>query len=241
MGGADREELDRVVPCHGATFQPSFTALLGHLDTEGTTISTLATRIGTSRQAVSHRDPVVVGASPPARDRLSRGVSLPFWSRARSWHRSSSLMAVESESDREALARACADAMWAEDSASRALGIELEEVGVGRARARMSVTAPMINGQDMCHGGYVFTLADTAFAFACNTYGTATVAMACDIVFVAPARLGDELVAEARERTRFGRNGIYDVTVRGPDGSVVAEFRGRSRETGRTILGGATT
>jgi acyl-CoA thioesterase len=86
----------------------------------------------------------------------------------------------------------------------------------------------MINGHDIAHGGFVFMLADTAFAFACNTYGTPTVAQACDIVFVRPARLGEELVAAARERARFGRSGIYDVTVTA-GGDLVAEFRGRSR------------
>ena len=106
------------------------------------------------------------------------------------------------ERDPDALARACADAMWAADQASRALGIELVEVRAGYATARMTVAGAMVNGHDVCHGGYVFTLADTAFAFACNTYGTATVAAACDIVFVAPAHVGDELVAEARERSR---------------------------------------
>jgi acyl-CoA thioesterase len=95
----------------------------------------------------------------------------------------------------------------------------------------MKVTDSMINGHDLCHGGLVFTLADTAFAFACNTYGPATVAAACDIVFVAPARRGDVLVAEAVERGRFGRRGIYDVTVRCRE-DVVAEFRGHSRTIG---------
>lgn len=141
-------------------------------------------------------------------------------------------------SERDALARACADAMWAADEASRALGIELDEVRAGAATARMTVSSSMVNGHDLCHGGYVFTLADTAFAFACNSYGTATVAAGADIVFVAPARVGDELVAEARERTRFGRNGVYDVTVRRADGEIVAEFRGRSRETGARTLDG---
>ena len=126
--------------------------------------------------------------------------------------------------------------MWAGDAASQTLGIELEQVKTGYACARMQVSDSMINGHDVCHGGYVFLLADTAFAFACNTYGSVTLASACDIVFVAPAHVGDELVAEASERTRFGRNGVYDVTVRRRDGSVVAEFRGHSRATDRSIL-----
>jgi acyl-CoA thioesterase len=129
------------------------------------------------------------------------------------------------------IARATAEAMWATDAASRALGVELEEVAPGSARASLRVTESMLNGHGICHGGLVFLLADTAFAFACNSHGPETVAAGCDIVFVSPARLGDELVAEARERTRFGRNGVYDVTVRRADGSVVAEFRGQSRTT----------
>jgi acyl-CoA thioesterase len=131
------------------------------------------------------------------------------------------------------LAQACARAMYAADEASRRLGITIEEVGPGRATARMLVGDTMINGHDICHGGYVFVLADTAFGFACNTYGVVTVAAGADIVFVSAAGLGEELVAEARERVRTGRSGVYDVTVRRDDGSVVAEFRGRSRELGK--------
>ncbi|MBN9619164.1 MAG: hydroxyphenylacetyl-CoA thioesterase PaaI [Actinobacteria bacterium] len=117
--------------------------------------------------------------------------------------------------------------MMADDGASRALGIELVEAGEGRAVTRMTVRADMVNGHAIAHGGLIFTLADTAFACACNSYGPVTVAAGAEIVFVAPARLGDELVAEAVVRTRFGRSGVYDVTVRRGD-DVVAEFRGRS-------------
>lgn len=141
-------------------------------------------------------------------------------------------MSRPAASDSLEIARAAADAMWANDAASHALGVELDEVGPGSARARLRVTESMLNGHGICHGGLVFLLADTAFAFACNSHGPETVAAGCDIVFVSPARLGDELVAEASERTRFGRNGVYDVTVRRADGSVVAEFRGQSRTTG---------
>lgn len=128
--------------------------------------------------------------------------------------------------------------MWAEDRASAHLGIECLEVahedGLGRAIARMRVTETMVNGHDICHGGYLFTLADSAFALACNAHGRTTVAAACDITFTAPARLGDVLQAEARERTAYGRSGITDVTVsRVGDGVVVAEFRGRSRVVAR--------
>ncbi|MEV0620678.1 hydroxyphenylacetyl-CoA thioesterase PaaI [Nonomuraea sp. NPDC050404] len=116
------------------------------------------------------------------------------------------------------------------DTASAALGIELTELGEGRALCRMTVTEQMINGHDLCHGGYVFLLADTAFACACNTHGPVTVAAGAEVTFVSPASKGDVLVAEAFERTRYGRSGICDVTVRRSDGQVVAEFRGRSRE-----------
>jgi len=120
------------------------------------------------------------------------------------------------------------EAMFAADEASRALGIELREQGEGTATLRMTVTPAMVNGHHIAHGGYLFLLADTAFACACNSHGPVTVAAGADIDFVAPAYEGDVLVATARERIRFGRSGIYDVSVlRGDD--VIAEFRGRSR------------
>jgi acyl-CoA thioesterase len=134
------------------------------------------------------------------------------------------------------LARACADRMYADDAASRALGMAVDDVAPGRATVRMTVTDAMTNGHGTCHGGYVFLLADSAFAFACNTYDVVTVAAAADVVFVAPARVGDELVAEAAERVRFGRSGVYDITVRRAGGDVVAEFRGHSRSLGTPIL-----
>jgi acyl-CoA thioesterase len=136
----------------------------------------------------------------------------------------------------EELAVACAEAMYAADEASRRLGITIDDVGPGRATARMEVTEAMVNGHGICHGGYVFLLADTAFAFACNTYDAVTVAAGCDVVFVSSARSGDELVAQARERVRFGRSGVYDVTVSGQDGAPVAEFRGLSRSVGGRLL-----
>ncbi|MES9618533.1 hydroxyphenylacetyl-CoA thioesterase PaaI [Streptomyces tuirus] len=118
--------------------------------------------------------------------------------------------------------------MFAADEASRGLGIELWEQGEGTATLRMTVTAAMVNGHGIVHGGYVFLLADSAFACACNSHGPVTVAAGADITFVAPAHEGDELVARAEERTRYGRSGLYDVTVRRGD-EVIAEFRGRSR------------
>jgi acyl-CoA thioesterase len=117
--------------------------------------------------------------------------------------------------------------MMAADAASLALGIEVTSYGDGRAVARMRVRADMVNGHAIAHGGLVFTLADTAFAAACNSVAAPTVAAGAEIVFVAPARLHDELVATAAVRTSFGRNGVFDVTVRRKD-EVIAEFRGRS-------------
>jgi acyl-CoA thioesterase len=128
--------------------------------------------------------------------------------------------------------------MFAADSASQELGIELIEAHAGTAVARMRITRSMINGHDIAHGGYVFLLADTTFACACNSFGPVTVAAGAEISFVASARLGDVLIATAAQRTGYGRNGIYDVTVRrddpdgDPDGTVIAEFRGRSRTIG---------
>ncbi len=131
--------------------------------------------------------------------------------------------------DAETLARACADAMWASDNASRALGMELLEVGPGRATMAMTITETMTNGHGMCHGGYIFTLADSAFAFACNSYNQNAVAQHCSVTFIRPGKLGDRMTAVAVERSRSGRSGIYDITVTGGDGKTIAEFRGHSR------------
>ena len=127
-----------------------------------------------------------------------------------------------------------AHTMFEADLASRELGIRLVEAQDGHAVATMRVTGTMINGHGMAHGGYVFLLADTAFACACNSFGPVTVASGADISFVASAHLGDLLVATATQRTGYGRNGIYDVTVRRGEttGPVIAEFRGRSRTIG---------
>jgi acyl-CoA thioesterase len=121
--------------------------------------------------------------------------------------------------------------MMASDAASRMLGLELLDYGDGWARVAMTVRDDMVNGHGVCHGGMIFSLADSAFACACNSWGPVTVAAGADIVFVAPGRRGDQLTAEARVRDRFGRNGIYDVTVTRGD-QVIAEFRGRSHQMG---------
>jgi len=148
----------------------------------------------------------------------------------------------------ERLARAAADVMWAQDKASQALGMAITEIGPGRATLTMTVTETMVNGHGLCHGGYIFTLADSAFAFACNSHNQRAVAQNCTITYVAPGRLGDRLTAVCREVARAGRSGIYDVTVRrqenrneggdesANDGEVVAEFRGLSRTVKGTLV-----
>jgi acyl-CoA thioesterase len=134
--------------------------------------------------------------------------------------------------DATAGAAGAVETMMAADRASAMLGIRLVGHGPGWAQVAMRVRPDMVNGHDIAHGGLLFTLADTAFACACNSWGPVTVAAGAEIVFVAPARLDDDLMAEARVRTRYGRHGIYDVTVRRSD-EVVAEFRGRSHQVAR--------
>jgi acyl-CoA thioesterase len=123
------------------------------------------------------------------------------------------------------------EAMMASDAASRMLGIELLDYGDGWARARLTVRDDMVNGHGIGHGGMIFSLADTTFACACNSWGPVTVAAGGDIVFIAPARLGDVLIAECRVRARYGRHGVYDAAVT-RDGDLIAEFRGRSHQLG---------
>lgn len=142
----------------------------------------------------------------------------------------------------EELARACAAALWRDDAASRALGMAIEDIAPGRARLSMTIRPDMVNGLGLCHGGLIFTLADSAFAFACNTHNQRAVAQHCSVTFVHPARLGAVLVAEAVERGLSGRSGIYDVTVREDlgreegSGRVIAEFRGHSRLLEQTFF-----
>jgi len=126
------------------------------------------------------------------------------------------------------LARACADAMWKEDDASQGLGMRIVEVKSGQATLTMTVRPDMVNGQRIAHGAFIFALADSAFAFACNSYNQRAVAAQDDITFIKPGKLGDVLVATAREISRSGRSGIYDVRVTVGD-VVIAEFRGHSR------------
>jgi acyl-CoA thioesterase len=134
------------------------------------------------------------------------------------------------------IAQRSADAMWAEDKASRTLGMKIEKVAPGLAVLSMSVGIDMVNGHGLCHGGYIFTLADSAFAFACNSHNQRHVAQHCQIAYLAPGRLGMRLVAEARERHRGDRSGIYDVTVKTDAGETIAEFRGHSRAIPGTLV-----
>jgi acyl-CoA thioesterase len=133
--------------------------------------------------------------------------------------------------DPQTLAAAVGDGMYARDRAAQALGIMVDSIGPGGAVCRMSVRDDMVQGHATCHGGIVFTLADTAFAYACNAYNRVTVALGAEITFVAPARAGEMLIATARERSRSGRTGVYDVEVTRHDGTLVALFRGTSYET----------
>ncbi len=134
------------------------------------------------------------------------------------------------------VAQRSTEVMWRDDEASKMLGMTVAAVGPGEATLEMTVRPDMINGWQLCHGGLVAALADSAFAVACNSRGTVTVAAGFDITLLESARLGDTLVAKAHERALRGRSGLYDVTVtRAADGVVIAEFRGRSRSTGKPI------
>jgi acyl-CoA thioesterase len=135
----------------------------------------------------------------------------------------------------DALARACAEAMWQDDRASQGLGMKIAAIGPGHARLTMTIQPHMVNGHGIAHGGFIFTLADSAFAFACNSHNERTVAAQGSITFIRPGKLGDNLVADAREISRSGRSGIYDVRVSAGD-SVIAEFRGHSRSIGGTLV-----
>lgn len=130
--------------------------------------------------------------------------------------------------DKQKLARASADAMWREDRASKWLGIKIEEVRPGFARLTMKVTADMVNGHDLCHGGFIFTLADSTFAYACNSHNQRAVAAGAAIEFLAPAHLGDVLTAEGFEQAVAGRIGVYDMRVTNQKGELLALFRGKS-------------
>jgi acyl-CoA thioesterase len=142
---------------------------------------------------------------------------------------------AEPQLSRDELARACAAAMWQDDRASQGLGMKITAIGPGHATLAMMIQPHMVNGHGIAHGGFIFTLADSAFAFACNTQNERTVAAQGSITFIRPGKLGDRLVAEAREISRSGRSGIYDVRV-SVDDTVIAEFRGHSRSIGGALV-----
>ena len=136
----------------------------------------------------------------------------------------------------QSLAQAVASAMFARDTASQGLGMTINAVGPGHASISMPIRTDMLNGHQSCHGGFIFTLADSAFAFACNSYNQTTVGAACTIDYLAPGRLHDVLTAEAVEQALSGKSGIYDVTVRNQDGRTVALFRGKSLRVGGDVV-----
>jgi acyl-CoA thioesterase len=138
--------------------------------------------------------------------------------------------------DAQQLARACADAMWADDKASQGLGMSIETVAPGHAELSMTVREDMVNGHSICHGGYIFTLADSAMAFACNSENFNTVAAGVRIEFLAPAALGDRLLAVAQQEHQGGRTGVYDVVVSNQHGKKLALFRGNSHRIGGALV-----
>jgi len=148
-------------------------------------------------------------------------------------------MSVSPAHDPQALAESVAQRMFADDAASRALGMTIAAVGPGTARVTMTVRADMLNGFAICHGGLITALADSAFAFACNSYNQLTVAAGIAVDLLAPSHLGDQLAADAQEIFRRGRNGIYDIAVTNQRGEVVATMRGRSHTIkDKTVLEG---
>jgi acyl-CoA thioesterase len=154
-------------------------------------------------------------------------------------HESPSLAAL-SPDDAQDLAQRCAAAMYARDRASQALGMQIVKIAPGFAAMTMTVRADMLNGHATCHGGFIFSLADSAFAFACNSHNLTTVAAGCAIEYLAPAREGDVLTATGRERTLSGRSGVYDIDVTNQHGATIAVFRGKSaRIKGHVINGPA--
>ncbi len=134
------------------------------------------------------------------------------------------------------LAEACAAAMWADDKASQGLGMAIDHMSPGRAELSMTVREDMVNGHSICHGGFIFTLADSAFAFACNSENFNTVAAGVRIEFLAPASLGDRLTAVAGQVHQGKRTGVYDVVVSNQEGRKLAVFRGNSHRIGGALV-----
>jgi acyl-CoA thioesterase len=140
------------------------------------------------------------------------------------------------DGDRQRTAERAAEALWRDDAASKQLGMRIESCAPGRATVAMRIRADMVNGHGICHGGLIFALADSAFAFACNSHGDNTVAAGAAIEFLAPGREGDELRAIAAERWRRGRAGIYEIEVRNQRGELIALFRGRSHQVAGRLI-----
>jgi acyl-CoA thioesterase len=149
-------------------------------------------------------------------------------------------LSVKAAVSPDGLARACADAMWQDDDASQGLGMEILDVKAGQATLAMTVKPHMVNGHGIAHGGFIFLLADSTFAFACNSHNERAVAAQCNISFIKPGKLGDRLIATANEISRTGRSGIYDVRV-AVDGVAIAELRGHSRTVGGAWVPAAKT
>ena len=145
--------------------------------------------------------------------------------------------ATQPDAEAQALAERVAAWMFERDRASQFLGIAVVGVAPGRAETQMTVRAHMLNGHAICHGGFIFTLADSAFAFACNSYNLTTVASGCSIDFLAPAREGDVLTACAVERSTSGRTGVYDIDISDQAGRKIALFRGKSYRISGHVIG----
>ena len=146
------------------------------------------------------------------------------------------LSTIPSPDDGQALAEEVGDAMFARDPASKGLGMTINAIGAGRASVSMTIRADMLNAHQSCHGGFIFTLADSAFAFACNSHNLNTVGSACTIDYLAPGRLHDVLTAEAVELALNGKSGVYDVKVSNQEGRTIALFRGKSLRIGGEVI-----
>ena len=151
-------------------------------------------------------------------------------------HKPLPLSTIPSPDDGQALAEEVGDAMFARDPASKGLGMTINVIGAGRASVSMTIRADMLNAHQSCHGGFIFTLADSAFAFACNSYNLNTVGSACTIDYLAPGRLHDVLTAEAVELALNGKSGVYDVKVSNQEGRTIALFRGKSLRIGGEVI-----
>lgn len=143
---------------------------------------------------------------------------------------------TQQANDAQVIAEACSEVLWRNDPASKKLGMAIEKIAPGYAELSMTIANDMVNGHGICHGGFMFTLADSTFAFACNTYDQNCVAQHCTISYLAPAFTGDKLYATGREVSKHGRNGIYDITIVNQKDEKIVEFRGFSRTIAGTLI-----